>query len=358
MPSSTRRRVSSIPSSRPTLDLIVQARLTPAASLAVDRRLLAEASGPPRERAGALRVYDLAGTALSLGRYHLAPPGERGGIALQRRLSGGRAVPSGEGFVGVALALPHRAALFADDAQALAPEQVMNRYVRGILAGLQLAGVSAYYPGRDVVTVGGRIAGLVSFEVDVTGALLFEAILAAGRDFSDLAAVLDAVDPGGVVPADMLTPADVTSVARERGGVADLPELADLLRRGYEERMSIGFAERSLDLPPAPDHAAWLAERRPRPDLGRHAVVRGQLGVLEAYCAVEDGRLGEVVLAGDFIAASETIAGVERALCGCAAERGAVEAVVRRVLEAPGQFVLGIGGVEQVADVIARAVGV
>jgi hypothetical protein len=27
-------------------------------------------------------------------------------------------------------------------------------------------------------------------------------------------------------------------------------------------------------------------------------------------------------------------------------------------LEAPGQFVLGIGGVAQVADVIARAVGV
>src|SRR5439155_1013200 len=105
--------------------------------------------------------------------------------------SGGRAFPAGEGFLGLSLVLSHRSAIVGDDPFALAPEQVMNRYVRGILEGLRLVGVAAFYPGRDLVTVDGRPLGLVAFEVDRAGALLFEAIVANGRDPSVLPGLLD-----------------------------------------------------------------------------------------------------------------------------------------------------------------------
>src|ERR1051325_8313709 len=82
----------------PTLDLIVQPALSTRESLAADRRLLDEAHAGQ----AALRVYTLAGEVLSLGRYHLAPEPPAGcTVELWRRHSGGRALPWGEGLVGL-----------------------------------------------------------------------------------------------------------------------------------------------------------------------------------------------------------------------------------------------------------------
>src|SRR5439155_21399027 len=97
-----------------------------------------------------LRVVTFACHVLSLDRYHVLPSG--GGetrVRMHRRHTGGRAVAFGDGFVGIALTLPHRSALVAAEPLALAPEQVMNRCVRGILTGLKTAGVAPFYPGRD-----------------------------------------------------------------------------------------------------------------------------------------------------------------------------------------------------------------
>jgi lipoate-protein ligase A len=313
---------------------------------------------PARERAGALRVYDLAGTVLSLGRYHLAPSPRPGAVAitLLRRHSGGRVAPGGEGFVGATLVLPHRAALVASDPLALAPEQVMNRHVRGVLAGLQRLGVSAHYPGRDLITVGGRVIGLVAFEIDAAGSLLFEVVLAVAREWSVLPGLLDAVDPDGVVKATMWTPDDTTSIAKELGRAVGTEELADQLCNGYQTRMGVDFARRTLEDPPGSEDPGWLAGRRPRPDLDRRATVSGQIGVIEVLCAVDGGRLREVVVAGDLIAPSAAIASLEDELRGCPAERAAIDAVVQRVFAPPERFILGVRPLGVIADAIARAV--
>src|SRR5204863_127253 len=107
--------------------LAVKPGLAPAVSLGADAGALAAATST-------LRVYTFAGDVLSLGRYHVLPSG--GGetrVRLHRRHTGGRAVAFGDGFVGIALTLPHRSALVAAEPLALAPEQVMNRCVRGAL---------------------------------------------------------------------------------------------------------------------------------------------------------------------------------------------------------------------------------
>jgi lipoate-protein ligase A len=194
-------------------------------------------------------VFELQGEGLSLGRYHLAPPPVGGEtVRCWRRHSGGRGFPAGEGFLGVSLTLAHRSALVAADRLALAPEQVMNRYVRGILAGLQRVNVPAVYPGRDLVTVDGRPLGMVAFEVDGAGALLFEAIIANRRDASMLPMLLERLDPGGVVRAAMLGPDDVRSVQRLRGTALGVEELAECLQRGYEERLAVTFERRALQV--------------------------------------------------------------------------------------------------------------
>ncbi|TMA51319.1 MAG: hypothetical protein E6J76_10085 [Deltaproteobacteria bacterium] len=310
----------------PTLDLIVQPRVAATASLAADRLLLAEAA---RTQQGVLRVFELEGEVLSLGRYHLAPPPVPGGAVQRwRRHSGGRAFPAGEGFLGLSLVLSHRSAIVGDDPFALAPEQVMNRYVRGILEGLRLVGVAAFYPGRV------------------------------------LPGLLDRADPGGLVTAAMLTPDAVTSIHRVRGGALGVDELAESLRRGYEERLAVTFqrrdfsAEETRGLEAAAieenSGASWLGQRVPRAELDRHGSITTQLGVLEAHFALDGDRIREIVFAGDFIANSPAIERLERELRGAPAEAGAVEAVTRAVFGRPDNFLLGAGPLRTVADAVAR----
>ncbi len=201
------------------IDFIVQSEVSPALGLAADRHFMHAVQRASRTRNAVLRVYSFAGNVLTLGRYHLTPPvgTQAGRMTLVRRHTGGRALPFGEGFVGLSLVLPHRSMLFSSDPLALAPYQVINRYVRGILEGCKLVHVPAFYPGRDFITVDGRILGMVSFEADDHGALLFEAILANTRDFSLLPEFLEAADGAGLIKAEVLTPESTTCLARELG---------------------------------------------------------------------------------------------------------------------------------------------
>jgi lipoate-protein ligase A len=351
-----------------TLDFIVQPGIAPETSLAEDTHFLHVVGRPSRTRLGVLRVYDFTGNVLSLGRYHLVPEcPETATVRLHRRQSGGRAIPFGDGFVGMSLVLPHRSALFADDPFALAPYQVMNRYVRGILEGCKLISVPAFYPGRDFITVDRRILGLVSFQVDDTGALLFEAVVANRRDFSLLPHLLDGVDRHGVINAEMLTSADTTCLAHEVGVELTTVEVADMLRRGFEKQFGLTFAEHALT--PLERRAVeatathefhddhWLRQRQVRPDLEHHAAERVQLGTFEAHFSLEQNRfIKEIVFAGDFIANSAGIARLEHDLRLCQAEWRAIDAVASEIFARPEHFILGIGRTRAIADTICKGI--
>jgi lipoate-protein ligase A len=352
-----------------TLDFIVQPRLDPRTSLAEDHHFLHVVGRPSRTRLGVLRVYDFSGDVLSLGRYHQIPdrPSESADVQLHRRHSGGRAIPFGDGFVGCTLVLPHRSALLSADPFALAPYQVMNRYVRGILDGCKLVNIPAFYPGRDFITVNRRVCGLVSFEVDPSGALLFEAIIANRRDFSVLPAMLDAVDRGGVIKAEMLTPDGATCLTRELGTELTLEEVAEMVRRGYESQFNLTceahtltrLEEQAIDATAAHEFRddRWLRQRCVRPDLDHRAIERVQLGLFETHFSLEQDRfIREIRFAGDFVANSSAIDRLERELRLCPAEWRAIDAVASEVFMQPENFILGIGRVRAIADTICKGI--
>jgi lipoate-protein ligase A len=342
-----------------TLDLIVQPHIAAHLSTAVDMYFL-RAVGNSSAR-GVLRVYDLSGDVLRLGRYHFVPemPAPGSHVQLSRRHSGGRAVPCGDGFVGISLVLPHRSALVSTDRFTLAPYQVLNRYVRGIMEACRIAGLDPIYPGRDFLTLNHRPFAFASFEVAASSALLFEAIIANRCDFSLLPHLLDAADPAGVVKAEVLTPDGTTSLSRQLRSELATEEIAELLRRGYEKQF--GIRVETATAAPAEiyardfDAAAWLQQRRVRSELQYHAVQRVQLGVLEAAFALDlDGRIAEIAFAGDFIANSPAVIRLEQVLCGCPATWSDINAVATATFAGPENFILGIGPVQVIADTICK----
>ena len=340
--------------SRPAVDVSAYhlRGVCPARLLADDRAAAAAARGGR----ATFRTATLPGDVVSLGRFHLAPADARDDGGLWRRISGGRVVPGGDGFVALALTLPHRSALASSDPYALRAEQVMNRCVRGLLNGLAALGVPALYPGRDTVTAGGLPLALVSFDVDADGVLSFEAVVSVDRDWSALAAMLDQVDRGGVVRASLAPPGAATSIAGALGCAVAPDDVVTALQRAYAARLGCQAADRPAPAAAA-DAEAWLRARVPRPELDRHGWSPTMLGALDVHLSAEGGVLGEVVLSGDLIAPAPTIAALEAALRGCPAAREAVQAVVARVFAAPEAFVLGIGPVTTIVDTVMRAVG-
>jgi len=318
------------------------------------RRLLDRAR---TENIGILHVYGLPGDVFSVGRFHRIPAAPAGGIRLVRRLSGGRSMPSGSGFIGLYLALPHRSALVADEPARLAPEQVLNRAVRGLLAALEGFGAEAYYPGRDVVTVGGRVVAGLTFETRDDGATLVEVVLAVGRSYAEVVHFADRADPGGLIPVEMMLPERATSLVEVLGAPPPMKVVAEAVGRGYAARLGVEV----VAAPPAPtsDPEAsdddWLAAGVLPIGLDRRASTRGVLGVVEVDVRVEAAHVADVRVSGDVIAPSGTIARIEAALRGAALRSDLLRERVRRVVDGQRDFVLGVANPDVLADLVLEA---
>jgi len=244
---------------------------------------------------------------------------------------------------------------------------VMNRWVRGILGGLERHRIPALYPGRDTITVRRRQLGIVSYAEVRGGAVLVEAIVATSGDPSVLPRLLDRADPAGVVRTTMLTPADTTSLAAERGSTPTLEEFATWMSGGYAERLGVipeprifdaGETARVAALASGLDDTAWLAQRHARDDLDRRASTATMLGALDVHLAVgPDAHIRDACISGDLIAGHDTVPALEQALRGCAPDRASVAAAVTHALAVPDRFLLGIGPVDTLVDTAMQALG-
>jgi len=312
-----------------------------------------------------LMTYGLAGRLVSLGRYHFyAGPETHQGVSVYRRLSGGRIAGAGQGWLGCALILPSRDSLLPQDAFGLKPEQVINRYARGVLAGLRNIGVDCFYPGRDAVTVERREIATCSFETDSSGALLFEIIIAINRGLDALVYDLELLDPEGTLTCPMYTAETVTTLARELGRDVPSDKAAAAIEAGYEtfldqvRRRELTGDERSQAEYRGAGLAAsgWLTARKRDPSLTLFGRERIQLGFAEAHLALDAaGKIERMMMAGDLIANSGGLAEFERELSGKRLDLMSVSAAVAKIYADGANYILGMGDLTNLSRLIMKA---
>lgn len=312
----------------------------------------------------ALLIYALEGRLISLGRYHLYQgPHSRGAVGCYRRLAGGRITGAGEGWIGCALIAPSIVALLPERDSAIRPEQVMNRYVRGVIGGLRKLGAECFYPGRDAITTARREIAMCSFEVDRSGALLFEVLLAVERGLGDTVGDLERLDPDGGLTFPMYHGERASTLARELRRRVSFEELAGALASGYASLLGeVSRRELSAKEQAQADRRAgalaacgWLTGRRRPPGPARVARMASQLGFVEAQLALgPDDRIERMTLAGDFLASSAGLDEFERALRGCRPDLPSLTAVAAKVF-AGANFILGIGELPNLVRLIMKA---
>jgi len=343
------------------LDVILAPALAPDDLLGLELHFL-DAVGM-RETSPVLLLYASPGRLISIGRYHLySGPLEREGISVTRRLTGGRVVGAGQGWLGLALILPTRTALLKEDTTRLKPDQIMNRYARGILTAMRALGVDCFYPGRDAITFEQREIAMCTFETDAAGAMLFEASVAHNRGMEELVHDLERIDPDGALSCRMHDAASATKVVRELVRDISFDELAGAIVTGY--RSSLGETRRrelsTLETAQAQHrgrslaNSNWLNGPVAGPTMTLRNRTSSQLGAIEVAVALAANRTIEAArLSGDFIANSPAIAELENQLRGRTLDLPSIANTVTKTFGHDGNFFLGAGELSNLVRLIA-----
>ena len=308
-----------------------------------------------------LRVYTYPGDVVLIGRYHAADAYTQDPeITMTRRLTGGRVFPSGKGFVQFSLIVPHRSFFFSDDPHDLAPFQLLNRYVRGVLHGLKTKGIKVFYPGRDFLTVQRLPVGWHSFVTEDTGAVLYEGGLFVQRDMSLLPHLLDRADPNGTLPCQLFLPDQVHNLAKVLGQPLSQEQAVGLLRNGFAQQFSLalldhglGEDERAVIGTEQEKSDARLSSRRLRSDLPCVATRQTPLGELQLRFSLTPERtINTVHFSGDFIANPAGMQALEHNLKGCPLEKEALWQVIDQTFLQPEHYLIGAGKLEDLPGLI------
>jgi lipoate-protein ligase A len=308
-----------------------------------------------------LLIYTTRGRTISLGRYHLYDgPIERAGLSAWRRFTGGRVVGAGEGWLGLVLVVPSRDALLPVHDVKLTPDQVMNRYVRGLMAGLRDLGLECFYPGRDAVTFERRELAMCTFETDASGVMLFESVLAVNRGMEEVVHDLEHFDPAGQLPCAMYGPDVATKLVRELDRDVAFAEIAGAIARGYSNLLGGGDRRvlTSLENAHAERRGASLEQRGwlPLSTSGNlSGRIASQLGSIEARVKISaHGTVEKIDLVGDLIANSPGIAAFQSELSGRQLDVASVSAAVMKVFGHGDNFILGIGELSNLVKLVMR----
>lgn len=348
------------PQSAGTFDALVLPAVEPWPLLGLQSYLLEAVAA--RACAPVLLVYGLSPRMVSLGRYHLYDgPDQQGGMTALRRMTGGRVVGAGPGWIGLALILPSRTALLPERDRGLKPEQVMNRYVRGLLSALRSMGIEAFYPGRDAVTVARREIAMCTLECDERGATLMEATLAVNRGMEELIRDLERFDPHSHLNCAMYGPDNATKMVRELDRDVTFGEIADAVVEGYSALLGGANrrALRPLEMAQAEQrgrsHREQFGSGIFSPD-GLSGRIQSQLGVVETRIELApDGAVARFGIFGDFIANSPAIRALASEMTGKRLEFASVSSAVMKIFAQGDNFILGIGDLSNLVNLVMRA---
>lgn len=316
-----------------------------ATTFARDQLLLLRCASSGVARA---RIWRRPVEGLLLGRFHRADPESSAGAGLSRRLSGGRVLPCGPGVVCITMAAP-TVDWFDPKGASLRPDQVLNRALRPLLALLRGDGIDAFYPGRDLVTVGGAPIAHASFTVARDGVALVEMHVAETPAFATLEALLDRFDPRGVAGVDRQALASSTSLAQQktpaRSNQAWTERFATFAADALAcEARVVGPAPEGGDVTLAHDSAArdFLGEPGPADGDARSAATVSMLGVVECAGRMRGDRLTGLRICGDLIAPFHTLDDVASECEGEPLRPANIRKALARAMAQPRSFVLGL----------------
>lgn len=291
--------------------------------------------------ADALVLAKLEGECGLLGAFQRVG---RSGLERELRgLCGGRSAFAGEGTCALFAVSRDPAAWFAE-ADPPTGARLLNRWVRGLLAGLARLGVAASYPGRDFVAVAGARVAALSLGRSASGAAIFQAIVATARPYTTEER---APEFPGLPPLPR---------AGTLGGRFAAAPLFSALAGGFAERFGLELERAPLStderralagvaLPPLAD--AELAGLR------SGGAVATPIGELEAHIARRaDGALERVRLRGDWIAAAADVRALEESLEGLQAESPELVARCARWLADPKVLAIGVVAPEAIAEAV------
>ncbi len=311
-----------------------------------------------------LRVYTYPHDVLLLGRYHATGAlAQDAGLTVTQRLTGGRVFPSGSGFVQFSLIVPHRSFFFSADPHHIAPFQILNRYVRGVLHGLKAGGVEVFYPGRDFLTVQRLPVGWHSFVTEDSGAVLYEGGVFVQRDMSLLPHFLDRVDPQGTLPCQLFMPDQIHNLGKVLGRSLAPDQVVCLLRNGFTQQFRLECLDQDLS---QNERTAILGKQgqsdpvpnsRPlRSDLPCVATRQTPLGELQIRFSLTPERTIEMIqFSGDFIANPAGIQALEHNLEGCLLEKAALWQVIDQTFLEPDYYLIGAGKLADLPEVMISA---
>lgn len=266
---------------------------------------------------------------------------------LSRRLSGGRIVVVGPGVVCITMAAP-LVDWFDGAGGSLRPDQVLNRALRPLLAMLRGQGIDAFYPGRDLVTAGGRAIAHASFTVMRDGVAVVEMHVAEAPAFADLPALLDRFDPAGVAGVDRNALAGATSLAETATAARSDEEwaasFAQFAAAGFACEAAVTDATPGDDITLAHDSAArdFLLSPGPVEQGALSAAAVSMLGVVECSARMRGDRVTGLRVTGDLIAPFHTLDDVAAECEGEPFRAANIRKALARAMAKPRSFVLGL----------------
>lgn len=299
----------------------------------------------------ALYMAALTGDALVLGRHQLAgqavSEARRRPRPIQRRATGGNAVYAGSGVLYAALALADRSSMMSCPSG-----RILNRNVRGMLAGLRLAGAKANYFGRDFLSFGAQPAAYAGWDALERGTVLLEFFLS--HTHTCFVSADELTYPARHEPAlrDQ-TPTTLQEAGVDLSASRVFEHLAQGHSKTYGVHWQIGNAASITPHPDEPPGADDVADTR---RLVWSSPREEAIGFVSAGIALDGaGKVAAIRLAGDFFAHRGCMATLERVLLGVSPTAEMVGRAVDAAFAHAGYDVEGIRSLRTFQDAIFDA---
>jgi len=325
------------------------------ASEALARGQVLAASTTP-ERPVAVYGAPLELSAVVLGAYQHAGHALRRdaldalALPVLRRRTGGSAVWAGDGLLYLALGLHDASALMT-----CPPGKILNRNVRGLLAGTRGLGVPAHYFGRDFVSFGTDPGAYIAWDEASDGRVLIEAFIALETPFT-LPAPLPGYPPASEPPLRGKTPTTLRSAGATQTPDQVLTALAD----GYGRGFAVAFAPD----PPTATELGAIAALRPQltvdvaddGGLCWAAPVEEAIGFISAGARLDEaGQLADVALGGDLLQHRACPEQLRAELCGSQPDPDRIGAALDRVYAARPGLIEGVRTLGTLRDALLDA---